>query len=332
MGTLIRPVPMPGPVDALDVRILHAMGIQPYGREPKPMEVLKASSIAKRLGVGQERVADRILRLEKAGIIAGYEIYPNLRHLGLESSWYYYQFGDDDAADRAMGKLTAMEGVSACCAFLGGVICLGLYHRSPLDHQRKLRLLTALAADAPFQKLYDLDMPAVHRPLSPLDWRVIRALRGNGMRPLPEVAKALGVSVKTVRRHVDRLGKEGSFFVIPEVDPSQVEGLLVFLLAFRFDADAGARSVRDVERALEGHFVSRDVTVSQDFGTCALLVYANSMAESEALRRRGASIPGVAKVNAFLVRDAAGDYAWLDEVLDERAKAARPALRGDYSW
>ena len=315
--------PFPGPLDGLDIRIIHAMGIQPYGREPKPVTVLRPSSIAKRLSVSTERVADRLARMEKAGIIAGYEIYPNLRHLGLEASWYSYQFRDDDAADKAMAKLAAMEGVSACCAFLGGVLCVGLFYRSPLDHQRKLRLLAALAGEATFEKLYDLDMPRVHRPLSSLDWRVVHAMRGDPMRPLVELAKALAVSSKTVRRHIDRLGAEGSFFIVPEVDPSRVEGLLVFLLAFRFDAEAGPAAVAEVERALQGHFVSKDVTMSRELGTCALLIYATSMAEAERLRRKGASLPGVAKVQALMVRDAAGDFEWLDEAIGERATASR---------
>ena len=46
-------------MDALDIRIVRTMGIQPYGRSPKTLEALRPSVIAKELGVSAERVRDR---------------------------------------------------------------------------------------------------------------------------------------------------------------------------------------------------------------------------------------------------------------------------------
>ncbi|HLF05978.1 MAG TPA: Lrp/AsnC family transcriptional regulator [Thermoplasmata archaeon] len=310
-------------MDPLDVRIIRAMGIQTYGREPKPADGLRISRLARTLRVTKERLKDRIQKMEKTGIIAGYGLYPNLRHLGLESSWYYYRFREDEEVDRAFAKLQPLDGVSACCSFFGGVMCVGVYYRNPLDLQKKLRIMVGLVGDAggELNKLYDLDMPPVHRPLTHLDWSVVKALHEDAVRPLPEVAKEIGVSEKTVKRRFDRMGREGSFFIIPEVDPSQAEGVVVFVLAVQFGADAEPGIVGTVERVYEGHLVSTDLTTSRDFGTCAMLLYANSMAEVERLRKKGASLPGVAKVRSFLIRDAGGDWRWMDEAIQERLAA-----------
>jgi DNA-binding Lrp family transcriptional regulator len=307
-------------MDALDVRIIRAMGIQTYGRDPKPLDVLRISRLARTLGVTKERVKDRVRKLEKAGIIAGYGLYPNLRHLGLESSWYYYRFKEDEEVDRAFAKLQPLDGVSACCSFFGGVMCVGVYYRNPVDLQKKLRIMVGLVGDGggELNKLYDLDMPPVHRPLTHLDWRVVQALHENAMRPLKDVAKEIGVSEKTVKRRLDRMGREGSFFAIPEVDPSQAEGVVVFVLAVQFGPEAEPGIVRAIERAYEGNLVSTDLTTSREFGTCAMLLYANSMAEVERLRKRGAAIPGVAKVRSYLIRDAGGDWSWMEEAIQER--------------
>ena len=113
-------------MDALDVRILPTMGIQPYGRQPRPLDTLRSARIAKALGASPERVRGRIAGMEGAGLIDGYDIYSDYHHLGLESTWYYYEFPDEDLVDGAMEKLEPLEGVAACCAFVGGLMCVNV--------------------------------------------------------------------------------------------------------------------------------------------------------------------------------------------------------------
>src|SRR3989337_1700015 len=107
------------------------MGTQAYGRSPKPIAALKSGAIAKALRLPPERGRAPSAGMEEAGLISGYGIVPNSRHLGVETSWYYYAFPDDDAVDRAMEKLEPVDGVAACCAFLGGVMWRGPSPRSP---------------------------------------------------------------------------------------------------------------------------------------------------------------------------------------------------------
>ena len=69
--------------------ILREMGIQPYGALPRSPEMLKAPAVAKRLGANPERVADRIARMAEVGILLGYEVYPNYRHLNLDVACWW---------------------------------------------------------------------------------------------------------------------------------------------------------------------------------------------------------------------------------------------------
>lgn len=308
-------------MDGLDVRILRTMGIAPFGYEPRPMATLRAPSLAKALKVSPERAKDRIARLERDGIIDGYEIYPNFRHLGLEAACYYYDFGDDDLADQALAKVQPMEGVIGCTAFTQGILCAMLTYRSPADLQRKLRLLVALAGEGDLRKFYEIAMPRVRRPLSHLDWRIVHALRGRPFRPLPEVAKELRVSARTVKRRLDRMGDEGSYFVVPNFDPSRAEGLLLFYLMAFFHPDAEPGLTNALHKSLDAHLVAADAPDDLALGSYVMLLAARSMSEVEQLRRKAAAVKGVAKVRPYFFRAMAEDFAWMDEAIEERIKA-----------
>jgi DNA-binding Lrp family transcriptional regulator len=49
-----------------------------------------------------------------------------------------------------------------------------------------------------------------YRELSPLDLRIIASLRHDARRPVAEIAEIVGVSAKTVRRHLDVMTTDGS--------------------------------------------------------------------------------------------------------------------------
>lgn len=49
-----------------------------------------------------------------------------------------------------------------------------------------------------------------YRQLSPLDLRIIGSLREDARRPVAEIAKKVGVSAKTVKRHLERMTSDGS--------------------------------------------------------------------------------------------------------------------------
>jgi DNA-binding Lrp family transcriptional regulator len=305
-------------VDALDIRILRAMGIQPYGRAPRPLEGLRAPTIARALRVSPERVRNRIARMEASGLVQGYDLYPNYRHLGLEATWYYYILEDEDAAEAAGARLAPVEGVGACCWFLGGMMCVNVLYRSPADLERKLKLMRALAGEGGLHKLYDVEMPHVHRPLTRADWKVLQALRGNASRPLPEVARATGMSTKTVRRHLDRMGKEGAFLPFPVLDLSKAQGAILFFLAVRFGQDATPAPEAALSRALEGSLLATDRIASPQYGSLMLMLAASSTSEVNALRKRAAKVPGVAKATALMFAGAQEDEAWIDEAIAQR--------------
>src|SRR5688572_12512390 len=112
------------------------MGLQPFLTWPHPPERLKATKIAKDLGLSPETVKERIARLEKDGTIQGYEVYPNFRHLGLLSTTYHFRVPDTTQKTRALEQVGRAEGVVGVYNFVGPDVCVDLAHRGGRDLTR----------------------------------------------------------------------------------------------------------------------------------------------------------------------------------------------------
>lgn len=105
-------------MDAIDVGIIRSMDVRPYGDRPKDPDALKPSRIARALGTTHVTVRERVARMEDAGVIAGYQLYPNLRHLGRAASAYLVRVPDEDRKARALEAVEGMEGLLEVHNFL----------------------------------------------------------------------------------------------------------------------------------------------------------------------------------------------------------------------
>lgn len=273
--------------------------------------------------MARQRVSERVRAMEQDGFIRRYQIVPNFRHLGLESTCYYYSFPDAERAVRAMEKAAPLQGVAGCYAFVNGGLCVNFVHEGPVDLQRKLQLLVNLAEpEVAVQKFYDLETPEVSRPLSRLDWQIVQALRGHARRPLAEVASELGVTTRTVRRRFEAMGSEGSYFIVPAVDPGVVHGLM-FYLGFHLDAEAPRDATQRLREVTADHWLAEVFTSTVGaLGPYSLLLFARSMAEVDGLREQCDRVPGVRSATTYLFRKALESNRWLDEAIAQQVEAA----------
>src|SRR3989304_2581708 len=98
-------------MDSLDLRIVREMGFRPYGTRPQDPMRVKPSYLAKRTGVGPGTGEARLARMEDAGFIRFYQMYPNFRHFGLHGSAYLFRVPDDDRKAEAIEKVEPTEGL-----------------------------------------------------------------------------------------------------------------------------------------------------------------------------------------------------------------------------
>lgn len=312
------------PVDALDIRIVRAMGIRPYERHPKDPEALKPGRIASVVGVTPETVKARIARMEETGVIAGYKTVPNLRHLGLFGEAWFFRFPDDDAKDTAIRDLASLTGLLEIHDFLGKGVCVDYASRDARDRDAKLARIAATLRDEKGIKFYEREMPPVERELTNLDWSILRALRSDARKSLDEVANEVGVTGRTVRRRHERMAREGSFFSVPLFDPSKAEGLFPFSLFFFIKPHLLRTTARAIVEAYNGNHVYAYVPSFAELGSFDLIAFAKSTGEVEEMRRKGAVIEGVDRAESWFFRGLHDYSGWMDAEVDARIKATAP--------
>ena len=307
-------------MDSLDVKIIRTMGLRPYGQTPQDLDHLKPSFIGTKLGVEPETIKARLGRMEEAGFIRFYQLYPNFQHLGLHASAYLFQVPDEDRKADAIRRIEPVDGLVEIHNFLGSELCVDLSYRNPTELGKKLRLLSEFTGDHEPRPLYDRQMPEVERDLDRFDWRILRALRYHARRSVSEVADELHASVRTVRRRFERLAREGSMFIVPAVDASKAAGIVLYELLFYTSPGAERSSMSRILEAYADRYMYHYVPTSDVLGNFDVLLYAESTSEIETMRLRGREVPGVAKVSSLVFRGWTEYTDWIDAAITERAR------------
>lgn len=311
-------------MDALDLRILATMGMDPWGGDPPEPGSLSPSYIAERVDTTPETVRERVRRMEEAGVIRAYQVYPEPGQAGFDATAVSFRVPGEEATREAFRALALVEGVLEVHDLHGDVLLVGVGHRTEAELDRRLSLCTEITGDAEPRTISTRKGRTDLRPLTHLDWRIVRALRGDAKQSLSDVGEAVGVSYRTVKRHVDRMTEEGSIVRAPVVAPSRIEGVLPVELFVLLADDAGDGTVNDLVGLFPDRLVQRYVPPQGERWWVNLFCFADSLAEAEAMRRKAAEVDGVRRTQMILTR-ASRETDWLDRVIDARIEDTAPA-------
>lgn len=309
-------------MDPLDLKIVREMGIRPYGHAPQDIGAATEAAIAKRLRIDLKTVKARVTRMEEQGFIHSYQIVPNLGLFGLRADGYLYRVVDVEAKQEALKRVEGVEGLLEIHDFMGSEACVDMTYASAEELASKLRRVSDLTGDRAPVQFYARHLPGLQRTLSRLDWRIMRALRGRANRPLADVADELGLSLKTVRRRFDRMAHEGSFFIVPMLNPARALGIVLFELLVYAAPDAPPSTSHELLASLDHNYVYHYVPSSRALGTFGVLLFADSTAQVEELRQRVRGIRGVTRVEALLFRGWADHSGWIDQRIARACEAA----------
>lgn len=312
-------------MDAVDVRILRTMDLLPYGTQPSDPRVFKPSYIADRVDRTPDTVKARIRGMEDDGVILGYQVLPNLAHLGLFSEAFYFEIDDTEDPTAVTDAVSDLDRILVLHEYLDGGLCVEFAYEDEAQRERTLAAACEITGDPQPCAFYDGAMPEVDRELSNLDWRILDSLRWQALKPLREVAEEVGVTRRTVKRRYDRMADEGSFVTVPILDPSQAPGLILFELMFFAEPGTDRELANTILSTYEDRQVYHYVPSAESLGNLNILCFARTPAEIEKLRREGGSLPGIDRVEAALFSRFVDRSGWIDNEIQVRIEATAPA-------
>lgn len=314
-------------MDALDLRILATMGMDPWGGDPPEPGSLSPSFIADRVETTRETVRERVRRMEKAGVIHAYQVYPEPGQMGLDATAVRVEVPDRPADGGTVRTLALVDGVFEIHDLHDDSLTVGVGHRSADELDRRLDLVAEVTGDQDPDPIHTREGRTDLRDLTHLDWRIVRALRGDAKRSPSDVADEVGVSYRTVKRRIDRMVEEGSIFLAPVVDPSKIEGVLPFDLMLVLQDDVDDAAVSELVGLFPDRLVQRYVPPPEARWWVNLFCFAESIAEAEAMRKEAAESPAVKQAEMILTR-ATHETDWLDRVIDRRVEDTAPDPSG----
>lgn len=308
-------------MDAKDLKILRLMGVQPFADWPRDQDHLRPSYFAKQLGMSVEAAKARVRRLEKEGIVSGYEVYPNSSHLGYMCVGYLFHL-QRPATAQTMLDLQAIDGIGTIERYLGSAIGLDLFEKSPAALERRVQLVSRILGATHNARYASYPSAPVARRPTRLDWRIIHALRGRATRPLPEVAQELGVSARTVSRHYDRLWAEGSIDTVVRLNTGNVPSLLFANVFIRFKQVPPATVTQRLHKEFDSQWAYCWSPPDRDIANLVMGLVFHSPSHMQETVDRVRAMPDVADADILLSAQSTSNEAWLTEAIAQAARAA----------
>ena len=238
-------------VDVLDVKILKDL-IQRRATAPLDPQFRKSfTDIAQKLGVDSDTVRNRVRKLQQARLLGDWHIVVNPHLLGGDDVAIWLDV-EPPAKDSLIDEIKLMQGVFIITNFLGSRLLFFLRHDNQRFFETQLELVRRIskAQQIEFAKV---PWPECTLKLSKTDWTVLRALQTSPRKTYAAVSKETGLSIRTVKRRLDRLIQAGVAFALPQVDPKALQGGVMAALEVVYPPDLKGEIDKTVDNRLEGH-------------------------------------------------------------------------------
>jgi DNA-binding Lrp family transcriptional regulator len=195
------------------------------------------AALAKKLGVDEETVRNTVERMRRSGFLKSWSISLNPHALGMECESIVVGIREEKLQPKQeiVTRLKDVDGVVAIFSFMKDpLLRMVLYYADDQDLERKIRLISSICGAREPRMSWKIPFPLPDLELKKTDWQIIGLLLKNSKRSVSEIAKAVGVSSRTVTRRLELMMEQNSFFLSPVVDAANVDGFLYhFVISFR---------------------------------------------------------------------------------------------------
>ena len=269
--------------------------------------------IARRLGVDEETVRNRIKNLKDSGFLLGWRLVPNPVLLGRTSSFLFLELLDQDSKDEIVSQMTKMDGVIVIASIYGASVLITLLDDIEKNSEKKIMEM-GIRTEAFTTPGMNLPRPMPVK-MTVTDWQIIRLLLENAEKKMSEIASEIKVSTKTVNRRLNEMMNSRAIFIMPLVNLKKAGGISYHMI---IQCEEGKKSEVDDLVALRiDNLVFRASAAKNDliFG-----FNGTNVAEGNEILKWVKKLPGVKTVRMNIVEYVVHVYDWLSKEADKRAK------------
>ena len=298
------------PLDDLDVRILREVNCPDC---PQWNVRESFTAIGRRVGVDEETVRLRVLRLRDRGVLPALRIAINPRLLDLEEMGLDLDVPDVAAKTAVLSRLRFLPGITQVADFQGPGVLAVLWHDGA-DTVAWFRKQIDPVGAWTLRGSWTTPFPDPTIKMRSVDWRILASMRDDARKDLRTVAAAARTTVRTVYRRLSAMTEGKAAFVVGMPNPGRVVGLLCNYLVYCPDS-AGKRAA-DTVVLREFTRIGTFDTGPEQYSIFGIVCENLSRAEETLAQLR--SLYGVVTVRLAIVREIFSVDEWLDRRLREQ--------------
>ena len=238
-------------MDELDVKIFRALVGESAVAPSRDQVNSSLKSIAKRLGADDATVNYRYKRLQEAGCMSAWQLIVNPSFFGRAMLDVVVDVQPESAKPDMIRKLKLIGEVSGIVDFYGRALKLIVTYNGEESRSRTIELISRITNTETLVQMRWAVPLCRSSGMTETDVAIIRSLSGDARKSFVQVARELGLSVRTVRNHVGKLRGENTIFSMPTLNMGGIPGLIPVVLSYTY-AKHEAKGIAD--RAVLSHF------------------------------------------------------------------------------
>jgi DNA-binding Lrp family transcriptional regulator len=279
---------------------------------------LNTTRIAQRLKIGRARVAARVKAWNDSGFLLRYDVWLNPAIFGWRGAWLGVQVENYRNKPTVLSRLALVEGAVFGIEFLGEWVSLALLAPDSATLKRSVELIQGLAGVRAIEPPIVWELPRPKRQLTPLDIRIVHALREQPTATLSATAQRVGISTRTMTRRYSELIDSWAVWFVPVFDFRAISTPAVSVVITMAPGIAPEPVVRRVRTRfpLTIDFLAGDAGADAQTGRRFFLVMPPSAAHLEELERFVAAMAGVVSVETNVMVRMHSFPVWFDRQLE----------------
>jgi DNA-binding Lrp family transcriptional regulator len=268
----------------------------------------KYVDIAKKLGIDEETVRNRIKFLKESGFLLGWRVTPNPSLLGRRASFLLIETEDkEDIIPKVKGR----TGVITIISIYSNYLLLNLFDDEERSSASEISNIPGIKT-SPFNTP-EMSLPQSNFRMTITDWKIVGLLLRDAERNVNDVAKELHISSRTVKRRLGAMLGASAIFIMPIVNLKKNTGIPYSLMI------QSEESMKDeLEREVSTRIPNLIFKASFPKGGSIFGFTGSNIAEGNELLKWAKKHRGVKSARIYISEEVLHVYDWLEREVKHR--------------
>jgi DNA-binding Lrp family transcriptional regulator len=271
--------------------------------------------IARRLGVDEDTVRNRIKHLEDSGFLIGWRLVLNPILLARRYSYLLLEVKNQDFKEEIISRLKVKDGVISIISIYNNSLLVTLFDDEEKKASREISKM-GIRTHPPI--VQQINVPQTNLQMTPNDWKICKLLLRNAESRMADVAAGVKVSAKTVKRRLNKMMSSSAIFIMPMVSHRKAVGIPYHLM---IQTEEGRKA--EVELFVASR-IDNLVFRAADSKNGFLFIFTGSnIAEGKELIKLVNEHSGVKFAKLSIVEEVVYTFDWLEREIEGRITTTR---------